>query len=107
MAGEECVQSERAAPIARGGPFASGSGVDDRRSVEPNDVLRGGTLRPVDEIELDPLTLREGLESLHLDRGVVHEAVTGAALGRDETEPLRVIEPLDRTDVTHTSLCEE
>src|ERR1051325_8049983 len=44
----------------------------------------------------------ERLEPLRLDRGVVHEAVLLAVLRRDETEPLRVVEPLhDTGDACH------
>src|SRR2546430_1982934 len=56
---------------------------------------RGGA-----DSELDGLDFGQGLESLCLNRGVVHEAVLLAVLGRDETEPLRVVEPLHGTGDT-------
>src|SRR5947208_16088404 len=62
--------------------------------LELHDILRRRTLLSLHDVELDPLALGERLEPLCLDRGVVHEAVLLAVLGRDETKALRVVEPL-------------
>src|SRR5438874_12225125 len=70
--------------------------------LELHDVLRRRTLLSLHDVELDALALGERLEPLRLDRGVVHEAVLLAVLRRDETEPLRVVEPLhDPCDACH------
>src|ERR1044071_6233277 len=69
---------------------------------ELDDVLRRRTLLALDDFELDALAFGERLEALRLDCGVMHEAVLLAVLGRDETEPLRVVEPLHGTcDTCH------
>jgi hypothetical protein len=47
------------------------------------------------DLELDSLTLFEGLVTIHLDRAVVHEYVTTAIDG-DEAVTLLAVEPLDR-----------
>src|SRR5215510_14413964 len=44
-------------------------------------------------LELDPLTLGQALESRSLNGAEVHEHIL-ATLLRDETEPLRIVEPL-------------
>src|ERR1051325_420951 len=87
------------APSRRTAPFSllrPGAG------LQLDDVLRRRTLLSLHDVELDPLALGERLEPLRLDRGVVHEAVLLAVLRRDETEPLRVVEPLhDTGDACH------
>src|SRR5260221_4327807 len=73
--------------------------------LELHDILRRRTLLSLHDVELDPLTLGERLEPLCLDRGVVHEAVLLAVLGRDETKALRVVEPLhDTGDACHLAV---
>src|SRR5882672_347624 len=67
---------------------------------ELDDVLRRRALLALHDFELDALALREGLKALRLEWGVMHEAVLLAVLGRDETEPLRVVEPLHGTGDT-------
>src|SRR6516164_8100830 len=61
------------------------------------DVCSLQALRSPSDVELDPLALGQGLESLALDRREMHEHVL-AALLRDETEALRVVEPLHCTN---------
>ena len=43
------------------------------------------------------LTLLKGAEPIHVDGGVVAEHVLATAVLRDESEPLRVVEPLHGT----------
>src|SRR3989442_289761 len=59
------------------------------------DVGRGRALLPLNDVELHALTFREALEPRHADRGVMDEDVFRAVVRSDETEPLRVVEPLD------------
>src|SRR2546425_2991088 len=74
-----------------------------RGRLQLHDVLSGGALLPLNHLELDPLAFGQGLEAILLDRGVMHEAVLFAVLGRDEAEALRVVEPLHGTgDACHT-----
>src|SRR5262249_48421752 len=60
------------------------------------DVAGLQALRPLHDLELDALSLGKRLETLSLDRGEVDEDVL-ATLLRDETEALRVVEPLHGT----------
>src|SRR5260370_20113525 len=70
--------------------------------LQLDDVLSRWALLTLYDVELDPLAFGERLEALCLDRGVVHEAVLLAILTRDETETLRVVEPLhDPSDTCH------
>src|SRR6266702_274070 len=70
--------------------------------LELDDVLRRRALLTLHDVELDALALGQGLEALRLDRGVMHEAVLFAVLGRDEAEAFRVVEPLyDTGDACH------
>src|SRR3989449_8636768 len=69
--------------------------------LELHDVLRRRTLLSLHDVELDPLALGERLEPLCLDRGVVHEAVLLAVLGRDETKALRVDRKSTRLNSSH------
>src|SRR6185436_5507910 len=57
------------------------------------DARRLQTLRSTRDVELHRLTLGERLETLALNRGEVNEHVF-ATLLRDETETLRLVEPL-------------
>src|SRR5688572_5804288 len=59
------------------------------------DLRRGGTLLALRDVELDGLSLFEGLEAAALDFAVVREEVLAAVFRRDETETLRIVEPLD------------
>src|SRR5687767_13855871 len=70
-------------------------------------VLGGRTLRPLDDVEFDCIALGQGLEAAALNGTVVHEAVFGAVIRRDEAEPFRVVEPLHFAGRTHSELPEE
>src|SRR5437764_10418484 len=67
------------------------------------DVLRLEPLRALDEIELDARAFRKAAESLRLNRAEMDEDVLSAGRG-DESETLRVVEPLDSTGATHAEL---
>src|SRR5438045_95980 len=64
-----------------------------KRSASLGDISGLRSLLPLDDLELDLVALGQRLESVSLDGAEVHEDV-GAALTRDETEALRVVEPL-------------
>src|SRR5262249_40686349 len=59
-------------------------------------VRRLKALRTLRDVEVHTLSLGERLEALALNGGEVYEDVLATLLG-DETETLRVVEPLDRT----------
>src|SRR3954464_4843983 len=61
------------------------------------DVGRLRPLWPLGDLVLNLLAFRGAAETFRLDRGVVDEHVLAAAVGRDETESLRIVEPLHRT----------
>src|SRR5688500_12682464 len=73
------------------------------------DVFRRWALLALHDVELDFLAFGQRLEAAALNRRVMHEAILGAALRRDETETLLIVEPLDCADRTHceTSLSEK
>ena len=52
-------------------------------------------LGPLDDFESDLLALGEGAASGHLDFGLVREDIARDAIGLNEAEALRVIEPFD------------
>src|SRR3954452_1375734 len=79
----------RGAAFPRNGGAEPGSGV----RADPDDVLRGGTLGALHDVELHGLALGEGLEALRLDGGEVDEQVP-ATLVFNEAEALGVVEPL-------------
>ena len=54
-------------------------------------------LRAVRDFERDLLAFLQRLESLTLDRREMREKVLAAVIGLDESETLRIVEPLDRT----------
>src|SRR6185503_16416311 len=60
------------------------------------DVSGLEALRAADDIELQSLALGERLEAIALDRGIVDEHVLATFL-LDETETLRLVEPLYRS----------
>ena len=62
-----------------------------------------GSLRTVDDLELDRLALFERTKAVPGDGGVVDEHVA-PALTLDEPEPLRVVEPLDLACDAHRSI---
>src|SRR5882757_7153796 len=67
-------------------------------------VLGRRALGSLHDVELHRVTLGEGLEAISLNRAVVHEAVFLAAIGGDEAEALRVVEPLNLAGRTHVPL---
>ena len=73
-------------------------------SVDLDDVLRRRTLLTCHQVELDAITLGQGAETVALNRGVVDEAIPVLIVERDETEALRVVEPLDYACTTHALL---
>src|SRR5262249_54958848 len=66
------------------------------RVSDPAHVRRLEALRAPGHVELDRLVLGERLEALALDGGEVDEHVLAAFL-RNESETLRIVEPLHRT----------
>ena len=56
------------------------------RSADLDDVLRRRALLALDDVELDAVTLGEGLEALALDPGGADESILRAVLRGDETE---------------------
>src|SRR5579884_3412525 len=62
--------------------------------LDGDDALRLGTLRPVDRVELHLRALRERLEAIACDRGMVDEHVLPTISRGDEPIPLRIVEPL-------------
>src|SRR4029078_7084066 len=71
--------------------------LDDRPCLQRLDVRGGRTLGALGHVERDPLRFREGLVAVHLDRAVVREQILPAVIRRDESEALRVVEPLNGT----------
>src|ERR1700728_1759279 len=67
-------------------------------------VLGGRPLLPLHDVKLHRVTLGQRLEARPLDRTVMHEAVLLAVVRRDETEPLRIVEPLHLTGRAHSKL---
>src|SRR5437867_3125703 len=89
-------ENEHGAPV--GAPFRFRC----RGWLQLHDVLRRRALLGLHDLELHALAFGQRLESFSLNRGVVHEAVLAAVLGRDEPEALGVIEPLHGTgDACH------
>jgi hypothetical protein len=56
------------------------------------------------DVELDAIALGKALEAPALDRRMMDKAVLATILGRDESEALGVIEPLDFSCVAHSVL---
>src|SRR5438067_10211350 len=89
-----------------------GAGAKARRRVRRrtgHDVVLGfgdvpclRTLRAVDDLEFDRLTLFQGPEAVATDSGIVHEHVA-ATFALNETIALGVVEPLDLACDTHRS----
>src|SRR6267143_1406213 len=63
------------------------------RLVDLANVLRREAFRPTRHLERHLIPVREALEAVALDRGVVDEYVLALTL-RDEAETLRLVEPL-------------
>jgi hypothetical protein len=89
------VEGSETMPLARHGPTTLGL------SAKLYNVLRRRTLLALHDVELDLLSLGERLEAAALDRRMMHEAIFLAAVRRDETETLLIVEPLDRSNRTH------
>src|SRR3954447_1035769 len=62
------------------------------------DVLGGGALRTLHDVELYPVTLGKAAEAFRLDGSVVDKAILVPILRGDETKALCVVEPLHRAD---------
>src|SRR5262244_2809585 len=62
-------------------------------SLDLADVGGLEPLRAPAHLELDPITLGQALEARSLNGAEVHEHILATLLG-DETEPLRIVEPL-------------
>src|SRR5437899_4589004 len=71
------------------------------RRAEDGDVCRLGALWPLGRLELDLVALLQRLEAAAGDCAEMDEQILSTAVGRDEAEPLRVVEPL------HSSGCHE
>lgn len=56
-----------------------------------------GTLIPLSNLELDFVAFAQALESLPLDSAGMNEHISRSVRRRDESVPLGLIEPLDRT----------
>src|SRR5215212_5555723 len=63
--------------------------------LEGGDVRRRGALGTLLGVEADLRALGERLEAAALNRTVVDEQVLAGIIGRDETEALVVVEPLN------------
>src|SRR4051794_13061489 len=74
-----------------------------RSASQRTHVLGLQTLGAAGHVELNALTLGQGAEALGLDGGVVAEQILAPALLRDETEALRVVEPLHGTSRHYSS----
>src|SRR5512146_1341420 len=85
------VAGERAAALRPGAVRAEGAPA----LLDFPHVSGLETLRAFDDLEFHVVALGKRAEALRHDRRVVNEHVL-AALLRDEAEPLRVVEPLDR-----------
>src|SRR5262249_32092381 len=66
------------------------------RLLDLHDVRRAGSLGAVHDLETHAVTLVERAESLSPDLRVMHEDVRPTLTG-EETETLRLVEPLHRT----------
>src|SRR5688572_14144007 len=73
-----------------------------RLAAELDDVLRSRALRALNHVELHGLALGEGLESVALNGGMMHEAILLAVRGSDEAKALGVVEPLHGAGRTHS-----
>src|SRR2546423_15407231 len=65
------------------------------------DVLSRRPFLPLDDVELDALTLGEGLEAVAVDCRMMNEAILLSVLGGDEAKTLGVVEPLHFSGGTH------
>src|SRR5688572_19434249 len=72
-----------------------------RLAAQLDDVLRGRALSALHHVELDLVTLGQGLEALSRDRRVMNEAILLSTLRSDEAEALGIVEPLHGSSRTH------
>src|SRR3569832_527378 len=87
----------RLAAAARGRAAGlRGDGLDFARAGLGVDVLRELALGALRDFEGDACALLEHLEDIHRDRGEMCEDIRAAAVGFDEAEALRVVEPIHR-----------
>ena len=70
-----------------------------RGILDRADLLCGRALGALHDVELHALALTQGLESFHVDGGVMDEDILRTVIQADETETLGVVEPL------HSTLC--
>src|SRR5690606_41325186 len=82
----------------------AGFSVSSNRSAAPRSVggfhrVRLQSLLPLDHQEAHLLAFLQGLEPRHLDCAEMHEHIL-AAVTADESETLRVVEPLHGTNLT-------
>eukprot|EP01012_Entosiphon_sulcatum_P048436 TRINITY_DN6691_c0_g1_i1.p1 TRINITY_DN6691_c0_g1~~TRINITY_DN6691_c0_g1_i1.p1 ORF type:complete len:125 (-),score=10.58 TRINITY_DN6691_c0_g1_i1:204-578(-) len=70
-------------------------------AARTDDVLGGGTLLALHDVELHRLTFGQRLEAVALDGRMMHEAILLAVRRGDEPETLRIVEPLHSTGRTH------
>src|SRR5690242_9145810 len=78
----------------------AGTGAGRRNSGRNLDARSLGALGAIGDLELHALAFLQAAEALGVDGREVDEHVLPTVLGRDETEALGVVEPLDRTE-TH------
>src|SRR5205085_8591192 len=71
--------------------------IGERSVSRARDVFRSRTFSALHEVEFHRLALCQRLEAVALNRAVMHETVSVAAIGRDESESFRVVEPLHLT----------
>src|SRR5439155_17614969 len=91
-----------AAPYDASGAAADQTSAESARSTSSaSHVLCGRSLEAEYDIKLHSLAFTQALESGALDRRVVNETIRLAALARDESEALGIIEPLYGSQRTH------
>ena len=88
---------EKAKGPRSSGPFLSRAGCGQLDLDYVGCLL---TLRSFHDIELKRLTLGQALESVALDRRIMHENIV-AVRSLDESEALGIVEPLYGTRVSH------
>src|SRR5438093_7575965 len=93
------LETSGAARKAKGGVLSNAAFVVRGGTSGALDLANVGRLKPLRaprHVELQGLTLGEGLEAIALNGRVMNEHVLAAFL-RDEAEPLRLVEPLHST----------
>src|SRR6267154_4302317 len=95
---------ETPAPGDLAAPGASRTVPEIVRVLPLPDVRRLRAFGSFRYLELDLLTLGQTAEAFHLDRGVVDEHVLAAAIRRDESISLCIVEPLHSASCHSSSL---